>query len=303
MRYSLLPNCRKIVFSMKADKVRFFRFIRDLKLTEVEEASLIESSVKGEDGDYWLTQESINSFLAGYVRERNISLSKVSYKYPDYMESAGSGWLSVLKKLYEMPAAYPASLSPAQGELLKVILANISAKTVVEIGCFIGISTLWLAAGMASSNVRGRLYAIDTYVPKFPWPPFHYSCIVNPKSLIKEAIKSAGFSDIIHLIESDSKNAASRFDSWLGYNEIDLLFIDGDHSISGCKSDFELYAPHVAVGGYIIFHDIFPKYCGHEGPRFVLDNFVVNAPEQYQLVEMVTAPTNYGIAIVRKLRG
>lgn len=302
MRYSLLSNCRKIVFSMKADKVRFSRFIRDLKLTEAEKVSLIESSVEDEDGDYWLTQESINSFLANYIRERNILPNKVSYKFPDYMVSANSGWLSILKNLYEMPVANPASLSPTQGELLKAILANISAKTVVEIGCFIGISTLWLAAGMASSNLRGRLYAIDTYVPKFPWPPFHHSCIVNPKSLIKEAIESAGFSDIIHLIESDSKSAASHLDSLLGTDEIDLLFIDGDHSISGCKSDFELYASHVAVGGYIIFHDIFPKYCGHEGPRFVLDNFVVNAPEQYQLVEMVTAPTNYGIAIVKKLR-
>lgn len=78
MRYSLLPNCKKIVINMKADKVRFSRFIRDLKLTEAEKASLIESSVEGEDGEYWLTQESINSFLADYVRERSISLSKVT---------------------------------------------------------------------------------------------------------------------------------------------------------------------------------------------------------------------------------
>lgn len=287
---------------MKNDKVKFSRFIRDLKLTETEKSSLIESSFKDEIGEYWLTQASINSFLAGYVRERNILLNKISYKYPDYMESADSGWLSVLKKLYEMPAANPASLSPAQGDLLKAILANISAKTVVEIGCFIGISTLWLAAGMASSNIRGRLYAIDTYVPKFPWPPFHYSCIVNPKSLVQDAIDSAGFSDIIHLIESDSKSAASHLESWLGTDEIDLLFIDGDHSIDGCKSDFDLYAPRVAVGGYIIFHDIFPAYCGHAGPRFVLDNFVINSSEKYQFVEMMTAPVNYGIAIVKKIK-
>ncbi|QBL09897.1 class I SAM-dependent methyltransferase [Rheinheimera sp. D18] len=287
---------------MKTDKVRLSRFIRDLKLSEAETNSLIELSVAGTDGEHWLTQETINTFLEQYTFNRNIVSHDNNYSFSDEMESSSSPWLLTLKKLYQMPVANPASLSPAQGELLKAILANISAKTVVEIGCYIGISTLWLAAGMASSTKRGRLYAIDTYVPKFPWPPFHYSCIVNPKALIVQAIESSGFSDIIHLVESDSKNAASHFDSWLGHNEIDLLFIDGDHSISGCTSDFELYAPLVAVGGYIIFHDVFPAVCGHEGPRFVLDNFIMCAPDQYQFVEMLTAPTNYGIAIVRKLR-
>ncbi len=286
---------------MHNKKVKLFRFTRDLELNDAELKSLIDASIKDEQLEYWLTQEDIDAFLETYRFKRNITSNKC-YVLPDYMDLSNTCWLVTLKKLYQMPVANPASLSPAQGELLKAILANLSAKTVVEIGCFIGISTLWLAAGMACSNLRGRLFAIDTYVPKFPWPPFHYSCIVDPKSVIADSVERAGFSDIIHLIESDSKSAASNFDSWLGHDEIDLLFIDGDHSIEGCKSDFELYAPRVAVGGYIIFHDIFPALCGHEGPRFVLDNSIINAPEQYQLVEMVTAPTNYGIAIVRKLR-
>lgn len=288
---------------MQHDKVRYSRFIRDLNITEAENVFLVESSIKDEAGELFLTQESIDVFLNNYIRERNILPNKFGNTLPDYMESANSGWLLVLKNHYGMPAANPASVSPAQGELLKAILANVSAKTVVEIGSYLGISTLWLAAGMASSNLRGRLYAIDTYVPKFPWPPFHYSCVVDPKSLVSNAIDSAGFSDIVHLVESDSKTAASSFNVWLGHDEIDLLFIDGDHTINGCKSDFELYASRVSVGGYIILHDIFPEACGHEGPRFVIDNLIVNNLHQYQLIEMVTAPNNFGIAIIRKLRG
>lgn len=286
---------------MQNKKVKISRFTRDLDLSDAEVSSLINVSIKDNQGQYWLAQKDIDTFLENYSSKRNITPNN-GYVLPEYMYLSNACWLVTLKKLYQMPVANPASLSPAQGELLKAILANISAKTVVEIGCFIGISTMWLAAGMACSNLRGRLYAVDTYLPKFPWPPFHYSCIVDPKSVIADSIESAGFSDIIHLIESDSKDAASNFDLWLGTNEIDLLFIDGDHSVDGCKSDFELYAPRVAVGGYIIFHDIFPALCGHEGPRFVLDNFIISTPEKYQLVEMVTAPANYGIAIVRKLR-
>lgn len=287
---------------MQNNKVRYSRFIRDLNITDAENDFLVGQSIKDETGEIFLTQDVINVFLNRYIHERNITTHKFGYHLPDYIASANAGWLLALKNTYELPAANPASVSPAQGELLKAILANISAKTVVEIGSYLGISTLWLAAGMASSNAGGKLFAIDTFVPKFPWPPFHYACVVDPKSLVAKTIDSAGFADFVHFIESDSKTAAMNFNSWLGQDEIDLLFIDGDHTIEGCKADFELFAARVAVGGYIILHDIFPEFCGHEGPRFVIDHLLNNNRHQYQVIEMVTAPHNFGIAIIRKLQ-
>ena len=38
-------------------------------------------------------------------------------------------------------------------------------------------------------------------------------------------------------------------------DDIDVLFIDGDHSSNGVKNDFELYSPMVKNGGYIVFDD------------------------------------------------
>lgn len=38
--------------------------------------------------------------------------------------------------------------------------------------------------------------------------------------------------------------------------EVDLLFIDGDHSYSGAKLDWEMYSPLVRPGGVVGFHDI-----------------------------------------------
>lgn len=43
--------------------------------------------------------------------------------------------------------------------------------------------------------------------------------------------------------------------------EIDLLFIDADHSYPGCAADIAAYAPHVKPGGTILFHD-----CDDSGP-------------------------------------
>jgi len=39
-------------------------------------------------------------------------------------------------------------------------------------------------------------------------------------------------------------------------NEIDFLFIDGDHTYEGVLQDFEMYSPLVKRGGIIAFHDI-----------------------------------------------
>ena len=38
--------------------------------------------------------------------------------------------------------------------------------------------------------------------------------------------------------------------------QIDFLFIDGDHTYQGVKTDFELYSPLVRKGGIVAFHDI-----------------------------------------------
>jgi len=39
-------------------------------------------------------------------------------------------------------------------------------------------------------------------------------------------------------------------------NNIDILFIDGDHSYTGTMKDFELYYPLVRENGVICFHDL-----------------------------------------------
>jgi predicted O-methyltransferase YrrM len=39
---------------------------------------------------------------------------------------------------------------------------------------------------------------------------------------------------------------------------LDLLFIDGDHSYEGVRSDYEMYSPLVRPDGLIVFHDIVP---------------------------------------------
>jgi cephalosporin hydroxylase len=64
----------------------------------------------------------------------------------------------------------------------------------------------------------------------------------------------------LHFIQGDSHAAATRarLDEILGGREVDFLMIDGDHTYEGVRQDFETYAPFVADGRPIAFHDILP---------------------------------------------
>lgn len=56
---------------------------------------------------------------------------------------------------------------------------------------------------------------------------------------------------------SETRRAVSRT---LSGSELDLLYLDGDHSYEGVLADFELYSTLVRDGGLIVFHDIVPDY-------------------------------------------
>lgn len=49
----------------------------------------------------------------------------------------------------------------------------------------------------------------------------------------------------------DSPSIAKYWDR----GEINVLFIDGDHSYEGCKADIDAWYPHMAKKGVMLFHD------------------------------------------------
>jgi predicted O-methyltransferase YrrM len=62
----------------------------------------------------------------------------------------------------------------------------------------------------------------------------------------------------VHCLRKDSKRIETQLalEKILKDQYLDYLFIDGDHSYEGVKSDFENYRRYVRKGGLIVFHDI-----------------------------------------------
>ncbi|QIR37996.1 class I SAM-dependent methyltransferase [Tolypothrix sp. PCC 7910] len=101
---------------------------------------------------------------------------------------------------------------------------------------------------------------------------------------------------------SDKDKTINTVKSWLKYNSLDVLFIDGDHSYEGVKNDFELYRHFVRDGGIIVFHDIVPDHQQKWGKN--TDKYSGGVPlffkevsEKYTFHKFINEPNQDGFGI------
>lgn len=113
-----------------------------------------------------------------------------------------------------------------------------TGSNVIEIGIEFGRTTTIIAEVAKQRNLHH--FAIDN---------FSQDNGEQYKSFQFGRAKNYDWSQTI-FIESDSKDAP--IDRRKRYS---LIFIDGDHSYEGVKSDIEIYRPLLAKNGYMMFHD------------------------------------------------
>ena len=129
-------------------------------------------------------------------------------------------------------------------ELLKLYsLAKLIKKNAiaVEIGSYIGASSVFIAKGLSKNS---KLYCIDTWqndaMTEGNWDSYN------------EFLKNTyPVKDKITIIRNKSIDASKTLN-----DEIDYIFIDGDHSYEGVKNDIDNWFPKLRSGGVIIMHDI-----------------------------------------------
>lgn len=128
---------------------------------------------------------------------------------------------------------------------------------IVEIGSWKGRSTTWLAHG---ARARGaRVYAVDP----------HCGSTEAPEARTLEAflanLERAGLGESVEPLVMTSAEAVDAIAA-----PVELLFVDGDHSVEGARRDAQLWLPRVTVGGTAMFHDVATS--GYRGPRRVFQN-------------------------------
>jgi hypothetical protein len=144
--------------------------------------------------------------------------------------------------------------------------------TVVEIGSWQGKNTYCISKGLRS----GKIYAIESFNADGGFD-------VESEKLY---LQKRGDTDLLENFKKNmqqlrvlkkiiiKKGYSYQFHE--DFNKLNFLFIDGDHSIEGCKPDFDLYSSKIVPGGYIAFHDYYEER-GELGPTYVIKNLVLKS--------------------------
>jgi hypothetical protein len=139
-------------------------------------------------------------------------------------------------------------LSEIEVRFLALLAACPTAEgEVLEIGSYQGKSTIVLATA-GKLNGRTRVVAVDPLMYR-PWQdPLRGQRDCFPE--LTSNLKNAGVADLVEFHQMRSQELAGKWN-----RKVRLLWIDGDHSYPGAKTDFDLFAPHLADGAIVALHD------------------------------------------------
>ncbi|NNF54028.1 MAG: class I SAM-dependent methyltransferase [Acidimicrobiales bacterium] len=154
-------------------------------------------------------------------------------------------------------------MPPAEGVALAVAAesADLSLGALLEVGSYCGKSALYL--GPVARRRNSLLYCVDHHrgseENQAGWD-FHEPELVDPElglmdtlPCFRRTVFNAGLEPWVAAVVGDGPRIARHWGTSLSF-----LFVDGGHGEEPARLDYELWTPHVAPGGILAIHDVFP---------------------------------------------
>ena len=153
-------------------------------------------------------------------------------------------------------------MPPPEGlALYETAMAYAPRGPVAEIGTYCGKSTIYLAAAVREAGQF--VVTVDHHhgseENQAGWE-YHDPGLVDPATgrmdtlpHFRSTLAATGLEEHVIAIVGRSADVAGLWRTPLG-----MLFIDGGHTDAAATTDYEGWAPWVAVGGALAIHDVFP---------------------------------------------
>jgi MMP 1-O-methyltransferase len=153
-------------------------------------------------------------------------------------------------------------MPPPEGlALYETAMAYAPQGPVAEIGTYCGKSTIYLAAAVREAGQF--VVTVDHHhgseENQAGWE-YHDPGLVDPATgrldtlpHFRSTLAATGLEEHVIAIVGRSADVAGLWRTPLG-----MLFIDGGHTDAAATTDYEGWAPWVAVGGALAIHDVFP---------------------------------------------
>lgn len=149
--------------------------------------------------------------------------------------------------------------------------AAVPGAPMLEVGSYCGRSTVWL--GDAAERAGVVLFAVDHHrgseENQAGWE-HHDPDVVDARTgrmdtlpFFRTAIHDADLEGTVVAVVGTSPLVASAWTTPLAF-----LFIDGGHGDEPAKLDYDGWTPHVAAGGTLAIHDVFPDPADGGRPPF-----------------------------------
>lgn len=131
----------------------------------------------------------------------------------------------------------------------------------LEVGAYCGKSAVYLGG---AARARGRiLFSLDHHrgseENQAGWE-HHDPMLVDPLTgrmdtlpEFRRTIAGAGVEDVVTALVGPSEPIACAWRTPLSF-----LFVDGGHGVEPARADYLHWTPHVAPGGLLAIHDVFP---------------------------------------------
>lgn len=141
----------------------------------------------------------------------------------------------------------------------------------VEVGSYCGRSTIWL--GDAARQAGTVLFAVDHHrgseENQSGWE-HHDLEVVDPRvgkmdtlPFFRRAIHDAALEACVVGVVGLSPTVARHWSTPAAF-----VFIDGGHGVEPARADYAGWSPHVAIGGTLAIHDVFPDPAGGGRPPY-----------------------------------
>jgi predicted O-methyltransferase YrrM len=226
---------------------------------------------------------------------------EAGWRMPRYLARGGEAWLDALTRLYADPITFPASISPQAGMLLHALILNLQPRAVVEVGTFLGVSTLWIAGALRELGGDRQVFSFDDFTPIEPGP-WRERGMDDRLERVRRTLEEGGVAEVVRLrVGRSATQLALAREELIEAGGVQAALLDGDHTIRGVWKDLWALEPVLDTGGYLLLHDIFPEHAEHAGPRHVLDHVGAWATGVYESVELHLSPLNFGLGVLRRV--
>lgn len=151
---------------------------------------------------------------------------------------------------------------PLISKLVSLVNAN-GISNMVQLGHYTGYSSLFVGSTFKRMG-KGHLFSVDID----PWAT----------NLADQLVTKAGVSQFLTHYIGDSASIDSLKAAKSKLNEIDLIYIDSDHTYKHAKAELELWWPAIKPGGILVMHDssVFATSFGNvpdQGVKVAADEF------------------------------